>query len=124
MICTLQDKDSEISTYKTQEILVEKLRRKQELEIKSLKIELRKVCLTKFEFEKDLFITQKGESCTKSSTAKIPCGWWEFKSTDGRQYIWSEQIGRRSQENRRRSNKTTPRKDRNLSKARIEDPLY
>ena len=43
--------------------------------------------------------------------------------TDGRQYIFSKQIGRRSQEDRIRSNKTTPRKDRNLSKARIEDPL-
>ena len=32
----------------------EKLRRKQELEIKSLKVELRKVCMTNFEFEKDL----------------------------------------------------------------------
>ena len=29
-----------------------------------------------------------------------------------------------SQYNRRRSNKTTPRKDRNLSKERIEDPLF
>ena len=43
--CKLQDKDSEISTYKTKEILAEKLRRKQEFEIKSLKVELRKVCL-------------------------------------------------------------------------------
>ena len=52
MICKLQDKDNEISSYKAKEILEEKLRRKQELEIKSLKVELRKVCLTKFEFEK------------------------------------------------------------------------
>ena len=32
LICKLQDKESEISTYKTKEILEEKLRRKQELE--------------------------------------------------------------------------------------------
>ena len=32
----------------------EKLRRKQELEIKSLKVELQKVCLTNFEFEMEL----------------------------------------------------------------------
>ena len=32
-------------------------------------------------------------------------------------------MGRRSQENRRRSNKTTLRKYRNLSNARTEDPL-
>ena len=32
----------------------ENLRRKQELEIKFLKVELQKVCLTNFEFEKDL----------------------------------------------------------------------
>ena len=38
LICKLQDKGSEISTYKAEEILVEKLRRKQELEIKSLKV--------------------------------------------------------------------------------------
>ena len=36
----------------------------------------------------------------------------------------SEQTGRRSQENRRISNKTTPRKHRNLSTTRIEDPLF
>ena len=29
----------------------------------------------------------------------------------------------KSKENRRRSNETTPRKDRNMSKERIEDPL-
>ena len=33
LICKLQDKDSEISTYNTKEILVTKLNRKQELEI-------------------------------------------------------------------------------------------
>ena len=38
LICKLQDKGSEISTYKTEEIVVETLRRKQELEIKSLKV--------------------------------------------------------------------------------------
>ena len=38
LICKLQDKGSEISTCKAEEILVEKLRRKQELEIKSLKV--------------------------------------------------------------------------------------
>ena len=32
----------------------EKLRRKQEIEIKSLKVELQKVCLTNFEYENDL----------------------------------------------------------------------
>ena len=67
--------------------------------------------------------TQKGESYTARSTAKIPWGWSEFKRTDGGQYLCSKQIGRRSQEGRRRSNETTPRKDRNLSKTRIEDPL-
>ena len=36
----------------------------------------------------------------------------------------SEQTVRRSQENRRISNKTTPRKHRNLSTTRIEDPLF
>ena len=46
LICKLQDKDNEISSYKAKEILEEKLRRKQELEIKSLKAKLRKVCLT------------------------------------------------------------------------------
>ena len=54
LICKLQEKDSEISTYTAKEILEEKLRRKQELEIKSSKVELRKVCLTNFEIEKDL----------------------------------------------------------------------
>ena len=54
MICNLKGKDSEISTYKTKEILTEKLRRKQELEIKSFKVELRKVCLENFEFGKEL----------------------------------------------------------------------
>ena len=67
--------------------------------------------------------TQKGESYTKRSTAKIPWGWSKFKRTDGRQYICSKQTGRRIQEDRRRSNEATPRKDRNLSKTRIEDPL-
>ena len=54
MICKLQDKDNEISSYKAKEIVEEKLRRKQELEIKSLKVELQKVCLTNFEFKKGL----------------------------------------------------------------------
>ena len=54
LICKLEDKDNEISNYKTKEILEEKLRRKQELEIKSLKLALKKVCLTNFEFEKEL----------------------------------------------------------------------
>ena len=36
----------------------------------------------------------------------------------------SEQTGRRSKKNRRISNKTTPRKHRNLSKAIIEDLNY
>ena len=68
--------------------------------------------------------TQEGESCTKSSTTKTPWGWSKFKRTDVRQYLWYEKTCRRSQENRRISNKTTPRKDRNLSKARIEYPLF
>ena len=67
--------------------------------------------------------TQKGESCTKRSTVEIPWGWLEFKRTYRRHYPWSEQTGRRSQENIRRSNETTPRKYRNLSQERIEDPL-
>ena len=54
LIYKLQDKDNDISSYKAKEILEEKLRRKQELEIKSLKVELRKVCLTNFDFEKFL----------------------------------------------------------------------
>ena len=45
--CKLQGKDSEISTYKTKEILADKLRRKKELEIKSLKVEVHKMCLKK-----------------------------------------------------------------------------
>ena len=40
LICKLQDKGNEISTYKTKEISVEKLSRKKEFEIKSLKVEL------------------------------------------------------------------------------------
>ena len=36
----------------------------------------------------------------------------------------SEQTGRRSQDNRIISNKPTPRKDRNFSTTRIEDPLF
>ena len=67
--------------------------------------------------------TKKGESYTTRSIAKIPWRWSEFKRKDGGQYLCSQQTGRRSQEDRRRSNKTTPRKDRNLSKARIEDLL-
>ena len=67
---------------------------------------------------------QKRESYTKRSTAKIPSGQSEFKRTDGRQYRWSKQTGRRIQANRIRSKETNPRKDRNLSKARNEDPLF
>ena len=70
MTCKLQDKDSEISTYKTKEILEEKLRRKQELEIKSLKEELRKVCLTNFEFEKDLSELRKENHVLKGQLQK------------------------------------------------------
>ena len=81
------------------------------------------MCLTNFEFEKERLETQKGESCTKRSTTKIPGEWSEFKRTDGRQYRWSKQLCRRSKKNRTRSNETTPRKDRNWSKVRIEDPL-
>ena len=58
-------KDSEISAYKTKETLKEKLRIKQELEIKSLKVELWKVCLTNFEFEKDLSELKKENHALK-----------------------------------------------------------
>ena len=68
--------------------------------------------------------TRKGESCTKSSTGKIPWGWSEFKRTDGWQYLWFKQTRRRTQENRRIYNNTTPIKDRNLSTTRIEDPPF
>ena len=68
--------------------------------------------------------TQKGESCTKRSTAKIPWGWSEFKRTYRRHYPWSKQTGRRIQENRRIYKESTPRKYRNLEKTRIEDPLF
>ena len=122
MICKIQDKDSEISTYKAQERLEEKLRRKQELEIKSLKVELQKVCLTNFEFEKDLSELGKENHILKGQLQKIPWGWSKFKRTYGGQYLFSEQTGRRIQENRR-YNKTTLRKYRKLSKTRIEDPL-
>ena len=58
-------KDSEISAYKTKETLEEKLRRNQELEIKSLKEYLWKVHLTNFEFEKDLSELKKENHALK-----------------------------------------------------------
>ena len=70
MKCKIQGKYSEISTYKTKEILAEKLKRKQELEIKSLKAELRKVCLTNFEFEKDLSEIRKENHVPKGQLQK------------------------------------------------------
>ena len=70
MICKLQDKDSEISPYKAKEILKEKLRRKQELEIKFLKVELWKVYLTNFEFEKDLSKHRKENHPVKGQLQK------------------------------------------------------
>ena len=68
--------------------------------------------------------TQKGESCTKRLSAKLPSGWSEFRRTYGIQYRWYKQTGRIIHANSRRSNETTPRKDRNLSKERIEYPLF
>ena len=70
MNCKLQGKDSEISTYKTKEILTEKLRIKQEIEIKSLKVELPKVCLTNFEFEKELSELRKENHVLKGQLLK------------------------------------------------------
>ena len=49
----------------------EKLRRKQELEIKYLKAELRKVCLTNFEFEKDLSKLKKENHALKDQLQKF-----------------------------------------------------
>ena len=69
MLATRQD--NEISTYKTKEVLEEKLRIKQELEIKSLKVELRKVCLTNFEFEKDLSELKKENHILKGQLLKF-----------------------------------------------------
>ena len=43
----------------------EKFRRKQELEIKSLKVVLRKLCLTNFEFKKDLSELKKENHALK-----------------------------------------------------------
>ena len=71
MNCKLQGKDIQISTYKTKEILVEKLRRKQEIEIKSLKVELGKMCLTKFEFEKELSELRKENHVLKGRLQKF-----------------------------------------------------
>ena len=70
MNCKLQGKNSEISTYKTKEILAEKLKRKQELEIKSLKVALRKMCLTNFEFEKELSELRKENHVLKVQLQK------------------------------------------------------
>ena len=49
----------------------EKLRRKQELEIKSLKVELQKVCLTNFEFEKDLSELRKEKHILKGQLQRF-----------------------------------------------------
>ena len=65
LICNIQDKDNEISSYKTKEILEEKLRRKQELEIKYLKAALQKVCMTNFAFEKDISKLKKENHALK-----------------------------------------------------------
>ena len=48
----------------------EKLRRKQELEIKTLKVELRKVCLTNFEFKKYLSELKKENHVLKGQLQK------------------------------------------------------
>ena len=48
----------------------EKLRRKQELEFKPLKVELRKVFLTNFEFEKDLLELRKENHVLKVQLRK------------------------------------------------------
>ena len=50
--------------------MAEKLRRKQELEIKSLKVELQKVCLTNFEFEKELSKLRKENHVLKGKLQK------------------------------------------------------
>ena len=68
--CKLQGKKSEISTYKTKEILAEKLKRKQELEIKSFKVELQNMCLTNFEFEKELSELEKENHVLKGQLQK------------------------------------------------------
>ena len=70
MNCKLQGKDIEISTYKTKEILAEKLRRKQEIEIKYLKLELWKMRLTNFEFEKELSELRKENHVLKVQLQK------------------------------------------------------
>ena len=49
----------------------EKLRRKQELKIKSLKAELRNVCMTKFEFEKDLSELRKENHILQGQLQKL-----------------------------------------------------
>ena len=49
----------------------EKLRRKQELEIKSLKAKLRKVFLTKFDFEKDLSELKEENHALKDQLQKF-----------------------------------------------------
>ena len=48
----------------------EKLRREQELEIKLLKVELQKVCLANFEFEKDLSEIRKENHVLKGQLQK------------------------------------------------------
>ena len=120
----LQGKDNEISTYKTKEILEENLRRKHELEIKSLKVELHNVCLANFEFEKDLSELRKENHVLKGQLQQSheddqnSKGQMEDNIPDLNKQV--EKI----QENWSGSNETTARKDRNMSKARIEDPLY
>ena len=84
MICKLQDKDTKISTYKRKKISEDNLIRKQELEIKSLKVELLKMCLKNFEFEKELLELWKENNLLKGQLKKIPWGLLESKSIDGR----------------------------------------
>ena len=50
--------------------MADKLRRKQELEIKYLKVELWKMCLTNFEFEKELLELKKENNVLKGKLQK------------------------------------------------------
>ena len=50
--------------------MAEKLKRKQELEIKFLKVELRKMCLTNFEFENDFSELRKENHVLKGQLQK------------------------------------------------------
>ena len=72
--------------------------------------------MTNFEFEKDLSEIRKENHVLNVQPRKS-------HEDDQNSKAQLEETGRRSQENRRISNDTTPIKDKNLSKARIEDPL-